>query len=182
MYKGKVSWKTKNIIDFTSTYFSNQKWHCSLALRQQTFGGQHLVSNRPISNLASISITIDALRAQAALSNPVWDSLVFSDKTLDPTKVVFVFHFCNSLGSRHLSSEELLQNSEFRYFWSLRNRWARQTSFRVLFFRDSLGGPTPQPAEGSAPERVTEKKDTCRARWIWTWTIREVPGTTNQVI
>ena len=36
VYKGKVCWKTKNI-DLTSIYFSNQKWHCSLALRQADF-------------------------------------------------------------------------------------------------------------------------------------------------
>ena len=89
VYNEKVNWKSKKFTGPAKTDHLNQKLHCSVALRQQTFRGQQLVSNRLISNLTIISITFDALRAQATLSNPVWDSLVFSDKTLGRPKVVF---------------------------------------------------------------------------------------------
>ena len=118
VYNEKVNWKSKKFTGPAKTDHLNQKLHCSLALRQQTFSGQQLFSNRLISSLAIIWTTIDALRAQATLSNLVWDSLVFSDKTLGPPNLVFCPFF----------------------LWLSR-------------------GPTPQLAEGSAPERVTEIKD-----------------------
>ena len=90
VYNEKVNWKSKKFTGPAKTDHLNQKLHCSaVALRHQTFRGQELVSNRLISNLTIISTTTDALRAQATLSNPVWDCLVFSDKTLGRPKVVF---------------------------------------------------------------------------------------------